>query len=159
MGVWQMIYTNALDVLSLAASPATTINGIYQVIEKNGDSANIIDLSPRIEALLPPALRGEGSLLRLKVVTKSFSKGPDRVGLNFKSFKVIPKSVLGMKISLPFDIGGSLPQSLLFRDNDDGTSSSPGFFDIEYLDEDTLIIKQNAVAGYFISIRSMKQQF
>ena len=154
VGAWQMIYTNALDVLSLAASPITLVNGIYQVIESDGSSCNIIDLSPRIQALLPPSLVGEGSLLRLKVITKSFARSSTRVGLNFKSFAIVPKSLFGFKVALPFDVAGSLPQSLLFPDKEDGSSTSPGFFDIEYLDEDTLVIKQNAVAGYFISVRS-----
>jgi hypothetical protein len=30
-GVWQMVYTTALDVLSLAANPLTIVQGIYQV--------------------------------------------------------------------------------------------------------------------------------
>ena len=149
-GCWQMIYTNAIDVLSLAASPISLINGIYQIIESDGTSCNVIDLSPRIQALLPPSVVGEGSLLRLKVITRSFARSSSRVGLSFKSFAVIPKTILGFKVDLPFDLVGSLPQSLLFRDKEDG----PGYFDIEYLDDDCLIIKQNAVAGYFISIRS-----
>ena len=148
-----MIYTNALDVLSLAASPITLINGIYQIIERDGTSCNIIDLSPRVQALLPPAFVGEGSLLRLKVITKSFSKSNNRVGLAFKSIQIIPKTLFNQKIKLPFQLGGTLPQSLLFPDKEDSTSSSPGFFDVIYLDEDTLIIRQNNVNGYFISIK------
>ena len=35
-GTWKMVYTTALDVLSLAASPFTLLQGIYQVIKKDG---------------------------------------------------------------------------------------------------------------------------
>lgn len=152
-GAWKMVYTSALDVLSLAASPITLINGIYQIIERDGTSCNVIDLSPRIQTLLPPSIVGDGSLLRLKVITKSFTKSNDRVGLAFKAFEVVPKTFFSQKIQLPFKLGGSLPQSLLFPDKEDSTSTSPGYFDIVFLDEDTLIIKQNVVDGYFINIK------
>jgi uncharacterized surface protein with fasciclin (FAS1) repeats len=46
-GAWKMVYTTAFDVLSLAASPVSTLQAIYQVIGSDGASVNIIDLSPR----------------------------------------------------------------------------------------------------------------
>ena len=35
-GVWRMVYTSAFDVLSLAASPLTIVQGVYQVIRRDG---------------------------------------------------------------------------------------------------------------------------
>lgn len=148
-GVWTMLYTTAFDVLSLNLSPFTVVNGIYQIIERDGNSANIIDLSPRIQSILPANIVGNGSVLRLKVITKSFSKSTTRVGLDFKSLEVKPLTLFNIPISLPFDIKATLPQSLLFPDKD-GVSTSPGYFDVIYLDNDLLIIKQNNVDGYFV---------
>ena len=78
-GVWKMVYTSALDVLSLAANPVSQLQGIYQVmhlqvmrfqstinnssescqvISADGSSVNVIDTAPRIQSLLPPSIVG-----------------------------------------------------------------------------------------------------
>ena len=79
-GVWQMVYTSAFDVLSLAASPLTIVQGIYQVICANGTVVNVIDLAPRTQALLPVQLQKTlGSTLRAKVLINGRARSDQRV--------------------------------------------------------------------------------
>ena len=63
VGAWQMVYTTAFDVLSLAASPFTLLQGIYQVICANGTSVNVIDLAPRLQAIIPVQLQDRKSVV------------------------------------------------------------------------------------------------
>ena len=66
-----MIYTSAVDVLSLAANPISSIGGVYQNVEIDGVITNIIDvLNPRALSILPPTLNLD-STLRLKVQTRA----------------------------------------------------------------------------------------
>ena len=79
-GVWQMVYTSAYDVLSLAASPLTIVQGIYQVICANGTVVNVIDLAPRTQALLPVQIQKKlGSTLRAKVKISGRARSDQRV--------------------------------------------------------------------------------
>jgi hypothetical protein len=156
-GVWQMVYTSAFDVLSLNINPFTIVQGIYQKINRTGDTINVIDIGPRTDVLLPSSLR---SSLRLKVLIDAYARSPVRVGLQFKRVEIEAKSFLGQSITMPTDwpsFGINFPQlsKKLFGLQDEPTASQgPGFFDVEYLDRDTLIIAQNAPGGYFISIRN-----
>jgi len=177
-GVWRLVYTSALDVLSLAASPLSLLQGIYQVIDANtGNSVNVIDLAPRIQTLLPTFINDQlETSLRLKVFTQARRRSDTRVGLRFLKVQA-GLLINGAKPSwLPSSLfKGTLPQSALFDtlapivenifggggggggSQDDSSNSdsntSPGFFDVLYLDEDTLIIAQNAPGGIFVSTR------
>ena len=179
-GVWRMVYTDAYDVLSLAASPVTLLQGIYQVIESSGRSVNVIDLTSRLVPLLPVSLaKSLESVLRLKVITESQARSATRVGLRFQAIKVQPLTLLGQDVenTLP-PLSASLPQKFLYQAIDSiaeiftppgGGGSSPtgasggdglndlteslGFFDVAYLDEDMLVIRQNQPGGIFISSR------
>ena len=172
-GVWKLIYTDAYDVLSLAASPLTLLQGIYQVIERSGRSCNVIDITSRIVPLLPvPLATRLESVLRLKVFTESSARSDVRVGLRFMSVAVQPLSLLGQKLTVP-GLSASLPQKFLYELVDSavaafsGSSSSTpsasssteesinalGYFDVVYLDDDLLVIKQNQPGGMFISSR------
>ena len=44
-GTWKMVYTTALDVLSLAASPFTLLQGIYQVIKRDGELLSFFEVT------------------------------------------------------------------------------------------------------------------
>lgn len=174
-GVWRMVYTDAYDVLSLAASPVTLLQGIYQVIESSGRSVNIIDLTSRLVPLLPVSLaKSLESVLRLKVITESQARSATRVGLRFQAIKIQPLTLLGQDVenALP-PLSASLPQKFLYQAADsiaemftpgggsasgtDGLNNalneSLGFFDVAYLDEDMLVIRQNQPGGLFISSR------
>lgn len=151
-GVWKLVYTTAFDVVSLAASPLTLLQGIYQVISRDGRSANVIDLAPRLQAALPQFLVGEGiSTVRLIVGTASSARSNTRVGLTFKSITVQPLSFLGRRTNVDFlpQFSSILPQAALL-----GGRDGPGYFDILYLDYNCLIIAQNSPGGIFVNIRS-----
>ena len=102
---------------------------------------------------------GEGSTLRLKVFTSAYARSEKRVGLTFRTVEAQGLSLFGKSLqdlSLPsFKI--ALPQATLFGSSIDEigmvSDKGPGYFDIQYLDDDLLIISQNAPGGIFISVR------
>jgi hypothetical protein len=154
-GAWRMIYTSAYDVLSISASPFTLLQSIYQVIDRSGDSVNIIDIAPRFQPLLPLNLVGQGTTLRLRVFTKAYARSANRIGLAFKRVEAKPISFAGFDASIlpPFTTNLISPLQSFGISGENG-EKGPGFFDILYLDQDTLIIRQNEPGGIFISTRS-----
>jgi len=146
-GSWRMTWTNAQDVLLLGASPVATVGAIYQVFEPPVVT-NIIDFIPRAQALLPPSM-AMGSLVRAKVTTRASFRlnKPNRVGLVFEKVALQPVEILGQSVDLP-PLGFDLPQiaSIVGMTGDDG----PGYFDVTFLDEEMLIIRQNAPGGLFV---------
>eukprot|EP00525_Craspedostauros_australis_P013552 CAMPEP_0198123316 /NCGR_PEP_ID=MMETSP1442-20131203/37212_1 /TAXON_ID= /ORGANISM="Craspedostauros australis, Strain CCMP3328" /LENGTH=308 /DNA_ID=CAMNT_0043782509 /DNA_START=325 /DNA_END=1251 /DNA_ORIENTATION=+ len=146
-GNWRMVWTTASDVLVLGANPLISVGAIYQIFEPP-IVTNIIDAIPRIQNLLPPAMV-PSSLLRAKVQTRGSSRlgKPMRVGLDFESVKLEPVELLGQDTSgvLP-PLGFDLPK--LFELPDD-----VGYFDVTFLDDDMLIIRQNAPGGLFVLSR------
>jgi hypothetical protein len=147
-GTWQLIYTNAFDVLSLA-TPLNTVSAVYQELNPSKQTAvNIIDLIPRIPTTFFSSM--PNFLTRLKVKTKAYRRGPKRVGLNFESVEVQPlKDLLQLPFTpIKFDLPTKYLTELLSSSYD-----SPGFFDVRYVDDDMLIIQQNAPGGYFVSVK------
>ena len=151
---WRLVYTTAYDVLSLGASPFTALEGIYQDIAASGDSINIIDLCPRIQVALPVPM---ASTLRINVKTKARARSPTRVGLTFVAADFGPLRLLGQSTDFLPRVGGKFPSIGLFGNNvgadDEADINGPSYFDIIYLDEDMLIIKQNEPGGIFVSVR------
>jgi hypothetical protein len=93
-GCWRMAYTSALDVLSLAANPLSSVGAIYQDARNLPVIVNVIDQNPRLLSLLP-ATANVQSTLRLKVMTRAKRRSTVRVGLDFETVMVEPKSLLG----------------------------------------------------------------
>ena len=157
VGAWQMVYTTAFDVLSLGASPLTLLQGIYQVIYANGTSINVIDLAPRLQAIIPVQLqmdRGLTSTLRAKVFTIAKARSDDRIGLTFKRVAVSASKFLNFDVSKFPKFGLTFPTSSKIGSGSDTSNSDPGYFDILYLDADCLIIRQNSPGGIFVNVRS-----
>jgi hypothetical protein len=144
-GSWRMVWTTARDVLILEASPVFKTGAIYQVFEPPMVT-NIIDLVPRIQSLLPLP----SSLVRAKVQTRAnLRQGqPNRVGLVFESVQVAPMQIFGMDIDVFPPLGFDLPK-LPGTDQADG----PGYFDVTYLDDELLVIRQNAPGGIFVLVK------
>eukprot|EP00563_Minutocellus_polymorphus_P011831 CAMPEP_0181074786 /NCGR_PEP_ID=MMETSP1070-20121207/29776_1 /TAXON_ID=265543 /ORGANISM="Minutocellus polymorphus, Strain NH13" /LENGTH=284 /DNA_ID=CAMNT_0023155903 /DNA_START=11 /DNA_END=865 /DNA_ORIENTATION=+ len=142
-GIWRMVWTTAVDVLNLGANPVLAPAAIYQKIDPPM-AVNIIDLVPRIQSLLPGL---PPNVLRAEVTTTAYSRVnmPGRVGLVFNSVKLQPVEVMGMEADALPPVGINFPKI----PGADG-SSGPGYFDILYLDADTLIYKQNDPGGYFV---------
>lgn len=150
-GAWRMVWCTAQDVLLLAASPLTTVGAIYQVIEPPV-ATNIIDFIPRAQALLPPGT--VPTLIRAEVTTRASSRAslPDRIGLVFEKVKIQPVEIFGVSVKdvLP-PVGWTFPNvsELLKTLGGFDEENSPGFFDVLYVDEELLIIKQNEPGGVF----------
>lgn len=151
-GAWRMVWTTALDVLNLGANPVAAPGSIYQVIDPPV-ATNIIDFIPRAQTLLPTNF--PSSLLRAEVKTRTSKRASNsnRVGLVFEAVSLKPVEVFGMKADMlpPFSV--NFPQ-IKFEDIPGvDPETAPGFFDVTYLDDDMLIIKQNAPGGYFVSVK------
>jgi len=160
-GIWQMIWTTAADVLILNASPFSTVGAIYQVITDPPIITNVIDLIPRSQALLP--INVAPSLLRLEVTTRAKSRSdPNRIGLIFEKVQAQPMQILGfdnldflppLKFNLP--TLSNIPEIVQSTLNIDMNSdTAPGFFDVLYLDDELLIIRQNDPGGIFVLVKS-----
>lgn len=176
-GKWRMVWTTASDVLVLGASPLVTVGAIYQVFDPLPVVTNIIDLLPRIQNLFPvPNLGGLGrnrpdSVLRIEVTTRASSRRnkPMRVGLVFERVKLSAKILLGntdvanflppLEFDLPRVTAPELERTISSissavsstkQSTSDGDNLDIGFFDVAYLDDDLLIIRQNAPGGLFV---------
>ena len=162
--IWRLIWTSALDVVSLGANPIAAPSAIYQDIREPPTAVNIIDFIPRVQTLFPQSI-APSTLVRAEVTTRASerSSNPNRVGLVFEGVKLQPIELLGQSVSsLPplsvdFTIGqGILDQVVSFvpgldelRDNED----APGYFDVEYLDDELLVIRQGPGGGVFALIK------
>jgi PAP_fibrillin len=188
---WRMIWTTAIDVLSLQASPFFTVGAIYQcflpiqsttssnnnmdrnaIISSSSSNVadnlvitNIIDFVPRIQSLIPPDLL-PNTLIRVKVKTlacpppsKSIfssvrsdnknnvvndTSNSNRIGLIFESVAIEPIEILGNMIDIFPPIQFNLPKL------PSSFTAATGFFDVTYLDDDLLIIRQNEPGGLFV---------
>jgi PAP_fibrillin len=151
-GSWRMIWTTALDVLLLNASPIFIAGAIYQVFDPPLVT-NVIDFLPRAQSLFPPDVV-PNSLLRAKVLTKASPRQsmPNRVGLVFEKVQIQPLQVLGMELDMVPPLAFNLPK-LPGTDYTEASPSSPGFFDVTYLDTELLIIRQNAPGGLFVLLK------
>ena len=146
-GRWRLIWTTATDVLGLGASPIATVGAIYQFFDPP-IVTNVIDFLPRIQNLLPPPLV-QNSMPRAQVQTRASPREgmPNRVGLDFERVELKPVELLGQDVGnfLP-PFGFDLPK--LFEVPDD-----VGYFDVTFLDDDFLVIQQNAPGGLFVLAR------
>ena len=128
---------------------------------------NIIDFIPRAQAFLPPSI-SPPSLLRAEVATRASSREgmPSRVGLVFEGVKLQPIELLGRSVGglPPFTVDFTWPRSVLeqaagFVPGLDGLGltggggdardepDALGYFDVEYVDDELLVIRQNAAGG------------
>ena len=143
----------------------TAPSAIYQDIRNPPVAINIIDFIPRAQSLLPPSM-SPPSLLRARVSTRASSRSglSNRVGLSFEGLELQPIELLGRRVDglPPLSVDFTWPGSLLKElaalipglgdalgagktANDD----APGYFDVEYLDDELLIIRQQAPGGVF----------
>lgn len=147
-GSWRMIWTTANDVLVLGASPIAQVGAIYQIFTPP-EVTNVIDFIPRAQSLLPALI--PSSLLRAKVRTRASSRreSSNRIGLVFEAVKLQPVEFFGLDASTLPPFAADLPK-IPGTDNND---SGPGYFDVTYLDDELLIIRQNAPGGLFVLVK------
>ena len=109
-GSLQLLWTTAQDVLVLNASPFSTVGAIYQVFELPRVT-NIIDLLPRIQAVLPSRNTNLETVVRAEVQTRATARTEDsplRVGLEFEAVTIKPIQILGQPVDTDKKLGGDL---------------------------------------------------
>lgn len=113
-------------------------------------------------------------MLRAEVTTRASSRRdyPNRVGLVFEGIKLQPIELLGKKVTNlpPLQVDFTWPRSLLeqlvslvpgldnylgLSDTTGGTNNAnaQGYFDVMYLDDELLIIRQQAPGGLFALVK------
>lgn len=165
---WRMIWTSAFDVVSLGASPIAAPSAIYQQITDPPIATNIIDFIPRAQTFFPSS-SVPSSLLRAEVTTRASSRkgSANRVGLVFEGVKLQPIEFLGQKVDNlpPLSVDLTWQQDLIdqiasfvpglenFSSEGKDDVDAPGYFDVEYLDDELLIICQQAPGGRFALVK------
>ena len=142
-GSWRMVWTTAPDVLTLNANPLVTVGAIYQVFDLP-KVTNIIDLLPPFQTLIGSSQMG--SVLRAKVTTKACraknqekDTESNKIGLNFEKVALEPVELLGNDVGFLPPLGFDLPPTPF-----------EGYFDVTFLDQELLIVRQNAPGGLFV---------
>jgi hypothetical protein len=147
----------------------TAPSAIYQDIRNPPVAINIIDFIPRAQSLLPPSM-SPPSLLRARVSTRASSRSglSNRVGLSFEGLELQPIELLGRRVdglpplSVDFTWPGSLLKELaalvpglgdVLGAGKTANDDAPGYFDVEYLDDELLIIRQQAPGGVFALVK------
>jgi len=140
-GSWRMVWTTAADVLTLSANPLVTVGAIYQVFDLPCVT-NVIDILSPFQTLVGNNL---GSLLRAKVTTRAYrgknnkEVNSNKIGLDFESVALEPVEFLGNDVGFLPPLGFDLPRAPF-----------EGFFDVTFVDDELLIIRQNAPGGLFV---------
>lgn len=95
---------------------------------------------------------------------------PNRVGLVFEGLKLQPIELLGQRVDNlpPLSVDFTFPQNIVRRLADfvpgldslglgggggEASADAPGYFDVEYLDDELLIIRQQAPGGRFALVK------
>ena len=161
---WRLVYTSASDVSTLAANPLASLGGIYQDARELPVVVNVIDSFPRLLANLPPEAASKlATTTRLRVQTRARPRSATRVGLTFERVGAEQLAILGQEVPdwLPrpaVDLPqlGLDVQRRIFSVGDEedprDAASNPAFFDVMYLDDELLIIKQGSPGGMFAAV-------
>ena len=161
---WRLVYTSASDVSTLAANPLASLGGIYQDARELPLVVNVIDSFPRLLANLPPDAASKlATTTRLRVQTRARPRSATRVGLSFERVGAEQLAILGQEVPdwLPrpaVDLPqlGLDVQRRIFSVGDDedprDAASNPAFFDVMYLDDELLVIKQGSPGGMFAAV-------
>mmetsp|Transcript_18827 Transcript_18827/g.24315 ORF Transcript_18827/g.24315 Transcript_18827/m.24315 type:complete len:287 (-) Transcript_18827:396-1256(-) len=97
-GEWRLVYTTALDVLSVGLVPVISVGQVYQNINEDGSEiTNIIDLQPNAAPLLNSI--GGSTVARLRVEAEGSVDSDTRISIKFKSSAFEPKSFLGQEVA------------------------------------------------------------
>ena len=161
---WRLVYTSASDVSTLAANPLASLGGIYQDARELPVVVNVIDSFPRLLANLPPDAASKlATTTRLRVKTRARPRSATRVGLSFERVGAEQLAILGQevpdwlpkpKVDLP-QLGLDV-QRRIFNVGDDedprDAASNPAFFDVQFLDDELLVIKQGSPGGMFAAV-------
>ena len=153
-GEWKLIYTTALDVLTVGLTPGVEVGQIYQNISPDlTEVVNIIELQPSLAAL--NGVLGS-SLTTFTVRAKATVEGIDRLRIAFQDVSVQAETLFGTQLStLPIPealrrFKFSFPTAL--RGDGGDPSLSSGYFTTTFLDDDLRISRGNNGA-LFVLVR------
>lgn len=163
-GIWRMVWTTAQEVLNLGASPVAIPGAIHQVIDPSG-ATNYFDFIPRPQQFFGTS--AASTLLRAEIKSRSSPEAKklknrsNRVALTFESVKLVPVEVLGQKADLRElgdraneyrlrTVGAGVVPQLAFDNPEINLKDLPGvdpeksprYYDVRYLDDEMLILKQ-----------------
>jgi hypothetical protein len=142
-GQWRLIFTTALDVLTLGINPLVEVGQIYQNINEDySEVVNIVELQPKFASL--NGIIGS-SMVRLNVIAKSSREGDERIRISFSSVKAEGVSLFGNPLDFIPDWARGVQISL--------PGFGSGFFDTTFVDED-LRISTGSNGALFVLCRS-----
>jgi PAP_fibrillin len=154
VGTWRLVFTNALDILSLSLLPFVRIGPIYQNVEAGEISGeynlyNLIDLSPPLDPVLNAFDVFGSTVTRIRVTAKGDVLPSDTRKLNIKFVRsaVEGVSLLGIDLSDLPKLSAQIP------------SSPNGLVDTIFIDDEMRILRApptpNASqdSNYFVLLR------
>eukprot|EP00904_Undaria_pinnatifida_P009657 jgi/Undpi1/5821/HiC_scaffold_2.g01095.m1 len=129
-GEWKLIFTSALDVLSLGLLPGIDVGQVFQNISEDGtEIANIVDLQPKAAPVFERFMGITSA--RLKVLAASSVEGDRRITLSFRSSQYSPQTLLGRDVSATLPpLKFSLPQI-----------PGAGWVDTTFIDDDIRVAR------------------
>jgi PAP_fibrillin len=105
VGTWRLVFTNALDVLSLGVLPFVQVGQIYQNVQPGGDNGadysieNVVELEP-LFAPVTNAFDAIGpSMSRVVVTAKGVAASGTRVDITFVQSKIEGVTLFGKDVS------------------------------------------------------------
>jgi len=133
-GTWKLLFTTALDVLSLGVVPGVQVGEVYQniTLPGTGDSCdlvlyNVVELEPFI-APITNSIGGD-TMSQVEVKANGTIEGEMRVNITFVRSGIAARRFLG------FDVPSSLPKL-------EAPLRSPvGWIDTTFLDKDMRIAR------------------
>jgi len=157
VGLWELLYASGADVTSLNANPFLSVGSIFQDIRSPPSIVNCIDFVPRILTAFPASVGSSvDTVFRAKVFATATIQSTTRAGLYFEAVGGQPLTLLGQAVGVELPRLNLPPPFGPPRSSDDGKSQGAGgFFDVSFLDDDMVIIRQNYGGGYFVQTRVM----
>jgi len=141
-GEWSLVFTNALDVLSLGLLvPVISVGQVYQNINEDGSEiTNIVDLQPSTSPFLN--FFGKSTVARLRVQAEGEIESDSRISIKFRSTSFEPQSLLGRDAT-------GLPQP---KFNIPSARGVAGWIETTYVDE-TMRVCRAPGNSVFVLIR------
>lgn len=105
LGDWALVYTNGLDVISLALlGPVASVSGVFQnVFEGDGGNlqvVNVVEFEPPWAPIANSFF--ERSVARLQVFSMGVRSSPNRLDIQFERAKLRKDTIAGFEVPAPF---------------------------------------------------------
>lgn len=133
-GTWSLLYTNALDVLSLGLlAPVASLGQIFQNIESTDnadvfDVTNVVELEPAFAPVSNSFIGQTKAVLSVKA--RGEKKSPMRIDITFERASIRPEKVVGFPVPQNFFPALTVP-----------LRSPVGYIDTTFLDSEIRIAR------------------